>query len=296
MAPMQFATARVESAPENDRSDWTPQSLSRLAVSTLLEEAELTPKPALVDRRGNGAHHDLDLPKLRRSALALQDGFLAVAESGMSKQSLLRLREEIGQIGRVMERSMLEATDGSNAHRGAIWALGLLIAAAARSRSAKAAIAITNMAASIARLPDKFAPRRVSNGEQVRIRYGVAGARGEAQAGFPHAIGIGLPTLWAARQRGISEECARLDALMAIMARLEDTCLLHRGGVFALQTAQCGAQEVLDAGGSATPIGMIRLHRLDADLMALWASPGGSADLLSVALFLDQLESGSVRS
>jgi hypothetical protein len=31
---------------------------------------------------------------------------------------------------------------------------------------------------------------------------------------------------------------------------------------------------------------------LHCELMALWASPGGSADLLAVTLFLDRLEGG----
>src|SRR5882724_8400533 len=93
----------------------TALHLSTAAVSALLEEAELTPKPALVDRRGNGAHHDLDLPRLRRSAVALQDGFADIARAAADEQPL-RLREHIGRIGRDMERRMLAATDGSNAH------------------------------------------------------------------------------------------------------------------------------------------------------------------------------------
>ena len=128
-------TGSVEVVPENDGGDLFPLDLSTLAVSSLIEEAELTPKPALVDRRGNGAHHDLDLARLRRSAQSLQDGFAAIARAAAVEKPSLRLREQIGRIGRDMERRMLAATDGSNAHRGAIWALGLLVAAAARRRS-----------------------------------------------------------------------------------------------------------------------------------------------------------------
>ena len=188
---------------------------------------------------------------------------------------------------------MLAATEGSNAHRGAIWALGLLVAATAQRRSERNAARIAGAAAALARLPDRFAPRSLSNGERVRLRFGAAGSRGEAQAAFPNAIGIGLPRLRAARARGISEDCARLDALMAIMANLDDTCLLHRGGFAALQVAKLGAQAVLATGGTAAPAGLERLHWLHAELMALWASPGGSADLLGVTLFLDRLEGGS---
>jgi triphosphoribosyl-dephospho-CoA synthase len=266
--------------------------LSTLAVSVLLEEAELTPKPALVDRSGNGAHHDLDLARLRRSAHALRDGFVAIAREATGERRSLLLRERIGRIGRDMERRMMAATDGGNAHRGAIWALGLLVAAAAQRRSDRKAAGIATAAAALARLPDRFAPHPLSNGECARLRYGAAGARGEAQAAFPHAIRVGLPTLRAARARGVPEDRARLDALMAIMSRLDDTCLLHRGGFAALETAKAGARAVLAAGGTAAPAGLERLHRLHDELMGQWASPGGSADLLGVTLFLDRLEGG----
>ena len=89
-----------------------------LAVTALLDEAELTPKPALVDRRGSGAHHDLDLVRLRRSALSLRDGFAAISRAAMDEEPSLWLRARIGRIGRSMEQSMLAATNGSNAaHR-----------------------------------------------------------------------------------------------------------------------------------------------------------------------------------
>lgn len=277
--------------PQYDPRGLTPLNLVSLAVSALIEEAELTPKPALVDRRGNGAHRDLDLPKLRRSAQSLRDGFTAMAQA--SHESPLRLRERIGRIGRDMEVQMMGATDGSNAHRGAIWALGLLVTVAAQNRPERNPARTAAAAAVLARLPDRFAPRRTSNGEQVRLRFGVAGARGEAQAGFPHAIRVGLPALRAARDSGVREDYARLDALMAIMASLNDTCLLHRGGSAALEEAKVGALDVLSVGGTSVPAGMERLHWLHEELMARWASPGGSADLLAVTLFLDRLESGA---
>jgi triphosphoribosyl-dephospho-CoA synthase len=279
-----------ETAPPAEAADTWPLELAALAVSALIDEAELTPKPALVDRRGSGAHHDLDLPRVRRSAYALQEGFAAIARAAAGEKPSERLRVELGRIGRDMERSMMAATDGSNAHRGAIWALGLLVASAARRRAERDAIGVAMSAAALARMPDRFAPNLLSHGDRARLRFGAAGARGEAQAGFPHAIHVGLPALRNARERGVSEDCARLDALMAIMSTLEDTCLLHRTGRAGLGAAQAGARAVLDAGGTVTNAGRERLQRLDAGLLALWASPGGSADLLSATLFLDRLE------
>jgi triphosphoribosyl-dephospho-CoA synthase len=282
----------VEVVAGDDGGPLSPLELSTLAVSALIEEAELTPKPALVDRRGNGAHHDLDLPLLRCSAQALQSGFVALAQAAVGEPPTLQLREQIGRIGRGMERRMLVATGGCNAHRGAIWALGLLVAGAAQCRPDRNAARIAAHAAALARLPDRFAPRPLSHGERARLRFGAGGARAEAQAAFPHAIRVGIPTLREARDRGLPEACARLDALMAIMSSLDDTCLLHRGGPAALEAAKAGARAVLAAGGTAAPAGRHHLVQLHSELMARWASPGGSADLLSVTLFLDRLENG----
>jgi triphosphoribosyl-dephospho-CoA synthase len=270
-------------------ADGWPLELARLAVSVLVDTAELTPKPALVDGRGCSAHYSLDLPRVRLSAMALKDGFAAIAEASASAaRPSQSLREELGRIGRDMERRMPSAADGSSAHRGAIWVLGLLVAAAARRRADRNADSVAAGASAMALMSDRFAPDLLSHGDRARLRFGAAGARGEAQTAFPHVTRVGLPALREARERGVSEDEARLDSLMAIMSTLEDTGLLHRGGRPALETARAGARAVLDAGGSATGAGRACLHQLDAALVALRVSPRGSADLLSATLFLDR--------
>jgi triphosphoribosyl-dephospho-CoA synthase len=71
---------------------------------------------------------------------------------------------------------------------------------------------------------------------------------------------------------------------------VDDTCLLHRGGRAALWDAKTGARAVLAAGGNATAAGRHALQSLEAALLRHNASPGGSADLLAAALFLDALD------
>jgi triphosphoribosyl-dephospho-CoA synthase len=268
--------------------EWRASQLADLAVEALIAEALLTPKPALVDLRGSGAHRDLDLHRLLRSARSLHGTFLQMAAFATGREPDRTLRERLARIGRAGECDMLAATGGANAHRGAIWVVGLLVAARAMRGATADARAVAAQAARIAVLPDRFAPPQDSHGARACRRYGVVGARGEACAGFPHVVSVGLPALWAARAKGVEETCARLDALMAIMARLDDTCLLHRGGLPALNAAQRGARTVLAAGGSSSAAGRYALLRLDADLLARNASPGGCADLLAACLFLDR--------
>jgi triphosphoribosyl-dephospho-CoA synthase len=269
------------------------ERLADLAVDALIDEAELSPKPALVDRRGNGAHSDLHLGLMHASALSLWPAFKEMAEAALEFAEVgLPLREALGRIGREGEEAMLATTHGVNTHRGAIWALGLLVAAVALESESSSAGAVTLRAARLALLDDRYAPRPLSHGAQVAQRYGVRGAREEAQLGFPAVVQRGLPQLKRSRADGHGEQNARLDALLAIMTTLADTCVLYRAGPTGLLAMQNGAQAVLDAGGSASLDGRRRLHELDQQLLALNASPGGAADLFAACLFIDRIESG----
>ena len=270
------------------------ERLADLAVDALIDEADLSPKPALVDRRGNGAHTDLHLGLMHASALSLWPAFKEMAEVAIEFGDVgLPLREALGRIGREGEQAMLATTNGVNTHRGAIWALGLLVAAAALESTNTKSSAVTLRAARLALLEDRYAPRPLSHGAQVAQRYGARGAREEAQLGFPSVLQRALPQLQRSRASGHGEQNARLDALLAIMTQLADTCVLYRAGEEGLHTIQLGAQAVLDAGGSASLGGRRRLHELDEQLIALNASPGGAADLLAACLFIDRIESGA---
>ncbi|HEV3423679.1 MAG TPA: triphosphoribosyl-dephospho-CoA synthase [Paraburkholderia sp.] len=287
--PARAAHGSVETDPADA---W----LAQLAVTALVEEAQLTPKPALVDRRGSGAHRDLDLATMLCSAHALRPTFAALSRAARRSTPCATLRAELAQIGRAGEHAMMQATGGSNAHRGAIWIVGLLVAGAAirglaQTASAGSALAsnVCAIAAQIACFPDRFAAPSDSHGERVRQRYQVGGARREAQDGFPHVVEVGLPALLEARANHVPEDAARLDALLTIMASLDDTCLLHRAGLPGLHAGQYGARRVLESGGSSTVPGRAALAELDRVLLSLNASPGGAADLLAATLFIDML-------
>jgi triphosphoribosyl-dephospho-CoA synthase len=282
------------------KTPWTDSSdqaqairLAALARQALIAEAELTPKPGLVDRRGAGAHSDLSLAIMTRSALAIEPYIREMALISGRNYPSQPLRERLAVIGRQAEHAMLKATSGSNAHKGAIWILGLLTSAAAmQDEGQPPASTIAGTAKNIASFEDRATPRLVSHGDMVARRYGVAGARGEALGGFRHIVEIGLPILHSRRASGATETVARLDTLLRIMSCLDDTCLLYRGGEEALVTAKAGAAAVESAGGSGTALGKQRLQRLDRRLLELGVSPGGSGDLLAATLFLDAVERG----
>jgi triphosphoribosyl-dephospho-CoA synthase len=292
-----LAALPVETLPVETPQAEASETLAQLAVDALLDEARLAPKPGLVDSRGNGAHSDLTLDMMCRSANALRPAFMCMAAAARDAAApSAALRETLGRLGRDAEATMMATTGGVNTHRGAIWAMGLLVGAAAivtdnDVTTTNGAEQTASVAAAIARHGDRFAPTHTGHkGEQACRDYNVTGARGQAQAGFPHVMGLGLPELRRCRARGDSETASRLNALLAIMSRLDDTCVLARGGLVALRHVQDSAAMVLSAGGVAALAGRRALRQLDADALACGVSPGGAADLLAATLFLDRLE------
>lgn len=269
------------------RGLYSPQ-LALLAREALVAEAELTPKPGLVDGRGPGAHSDLSLRLMRQSAEALEPFFELMADVARELPLGRALRTQLGLIGRRAEHVMYAAAGGTNTHKGAIWTLGLLVAAASHTGELEP-FQLANVAGSIARLPDRIT-EFLSHGDIVQKLYGVTGARGEAFANFPHVVHLGLPALHVARDEGRSEVASRLCALLAIMAQLDDTCVLYRGGLEAARLVKRGARSVLAAGGPETHAGDAALHCFDGELLARRISPGGSADLLAATILLDSLE------
>ena len=274
-----------------DRVEAMASGLAARAVRALLEEARLTPKPGLVDRRGSGAHADMDLALMERSAQSLEPTFYRMALAGWMRKPDSALRRQIGAIGRQGEKEMMQVTGGVNTHRGAVWSLGLMATASAMHQGEVSARELVATAASLARIEDPACPPVFSKGQYACHRYRVPGARGEAQMGFPHVMKA-LPYL--RRLHGnetgmVARQVAHIDALMAIMADLPDTCVLSRGGEKALQTMNKGARKVLDEGGFGSLSGRKAYDRLEKDMMDANVSPGGAADLLAAAFFLDSI-------
>ena len=265
------------------------ERLADTATQALIDEARLSPKPGLVDSRSSGAHQDLNLDLMVRSAHSLTPTFYALALHSWQRPADIALRQDIGRLGRAGEAQMMAETGGVNTHRGAIWAMGLLVSAVAMQPESLLPQHIARRAAKIAALPDAFSPKKFSKGSHAVQRYQVPGAREEAQGGFPHIIDCALPQLHRSRSLGASESEAQVDALLAVMARLCDTCVLSRGGLPALNAMHQGAQAVLAAGGMHSMAGKQQLRRLERRMLADNVSPGGAADLLAATLFLDRV-------
>ncbi|NEU12795.1 triphosphoribosyl-dephospho-CoA synthase MdcB [Methylobacterium sp. BTF04] len=262
--------------------------IARLAAEALRGELATYPKPGLVSHVDRGSHADMDADTFRRSAAALEPYFADLARAGAGGAAMPALR----RIGLDAEAAMRAATGGVNTHRGAIFGLGLLSAAAGALPGLPRPGALgdrvrTRYGADILDGPVLLhAP-----GARARRRHGVGGAPAEAAAGFPTLYRVGLPALRRGRVlRPDDEEAARVEACLALIAHLEDTNLLHRGGVEGFAFARAAAARFIAEGGIARDDWRARATALHHAFVARRLSPGGAADLLAMTLFVDGIE------
>lgn len=264
------------------------------ASRAMLREVSATPKPGLVDRTNSGSHDDMDLTTFLDSAAALAPWFgkmflIGWDHADASAEELFSLLQS---AGRQAERAMFAATGGVNTHKGLIYSLGLLCGAFgtmqvctpktsdfARALALSAAMGQYSLLTSV---PTGKACETF--GQQCRRLYAIAGIRGEAANGFPAVINVGLPTLRRCLAEGYSLNDASAVTLLALIAAVEDTNMIRRGGLETARKARSEAQTLLPTltRENCTEV----LARLDQQYIAAHLSPGGCADLLAVSLML----------
>jgi triphosphoribosyl-dephospho-CoA synthase len=284
--------------------------IGALALDALDTELRLDPKPGLVTPRDRGSHPDMDVHTFARSLSALRNYFPAIAAAGAVGASFAELQG----LGIAAEQAMLAATAGVNTHRGAIFNLGLLCAAAGALAARSILLTPERVCAEVtaryaggirASAPDAAAAlastagcrpapspewlASPSHGVKMAARHGAGGARAEAANGFPTVRTIGLPAWQKARAAGMEPTAAGVQTLFALIAVVEDTNLLWRGGAAGLAFAQTRAAAFLARGGVSTPDWRRTADRIGQEFVAQRLSPGGSADLLGATLFLQRL-------
>ena len=254
-----------------------PYVLAEAAVTALRQELDTTPKPGLVDKEGNGAHRDMDYALMIRSIEALRPWFVRIAAHD----------GDLVSLGLEAEAAMLAATNNVNTHKGALFCLGLMLSVArtgvpssncatlgdirgrgplGRGREATLLEGISVLASSI--------PETGRSKE----RKGVKGALAMARDGYKELFDKWLPEL---RTNG------PLPTLMLIMATLDDTNILHRGGSEALAYVKARATEIYENGriGIENEIREFGRELKDRNL-----SPGGAADMLALTMLAAKIE------
>lgn len=267
--------------------DSIPEMVRQLATSALQAEVETTPKPGLVDQNNNGSHTDMDIDLFDRSCDALAPYFYHCAETAFQEHTPKALFCKLRPLGMQAEKDMLAATDGINTHKGAIFTLGIAAAAAAKCFPDTRPETVLNHCAKMTQglVQQDFGsisqPKTV--GERLYKDHGITGIRGQAEAGFPAVLNVGLPVLQDGLKRGLSLNDAGCATLLHLLAVTDDTNMIGRGDLTTLREMQSRLQKLL-ADDPYPDLSII--ETLDREFIERNLSPGGSADLLALTYFL----------
>lgn len=262
------------------------------AYLALQQEVSTTPKPGLVDRNNSGSHKDMDTRHFFASATALRPFFCRFAQAGFLNrdQAPTEVFPQLRTIGLEAEEAMLKATRGANTHKGAIFSLGILCAAAGRlpPEMWQAETLLKECAAMAEGLTAKdFSGVTRENaktfGQLLYAQTGIAGVRGQAEAGFPAVVQVGLPILKQGLAQGLRLNDAGCAALLHLMCAADDTNMIKRGGLERFRQLQQQIRQKLQE--EPFPSGAY-LAQLDEAFIRENLSPGGSADLLAITYFL----------
>lgn len=283
----------------------TAQNALRLEVLT-------TPKPGLVDRNNNGSHRDMDMDMFFASTEAIAPFLGEMAALGLHHGRKIDdgLFPKLREAGIRAEKEMFASTNGVNTHKGMIFSMGTICGAAGWyyrrfgkldvytilklcGKMTSAALERDLAAISHTKRANHAVKKGLSvsstHGENAYGRYGIKGVRGEVLAGFPTVRELSLPRWQKSFKKTVDENDVCVQTLLHLMAHVDDTCVISRGGIEALAYVKEAARRTLAAGGIFAPNGVQILEDLDQAFISKNLSPGGSADMLAVTIFCGKL-------
>ena len=252
-----------------------PYLVADLAERALRLELDTTPKPGLVDRQDNGAHKDMDYALMSKSISALRPYLTRLAVESAKDIDPAKIKE----IGIEAEKAMLKATGGVNTHKGALFCIGLSVAAASCLACSTGAVEAYSFKELVSRVASEIPSARGTHGAEAKRSFKAVGALENARAAYPE-----LFTDWLPYYRSLEGDPFRCHkTLLHIMTTLDDTNILHRRGAEGLAHAEAEAARLLEDFSESG------LSSLNKDFIRENISPGGSADMLSLTIFIESI-------
>ncbi|TCB68510.1 triphosphoribosyl-dephospho-CoA synthase MdcB [Acinetobacter sp. ANC 4178] len=265
--------------------------LDHLARTALYEEVSLEQKPGLVCPSTQGSHADMDFPLFQRSIDALHGYFQSQCLNGYQDVAF----ENIRHCGIQAEQKMMTATAQINTHKGAIFNLGFASAAVGKCFAQDISLNVISISRMIQQtwqeeLLHHLERNPNSHGQRMRSQYGITGAIEEVASGFKTVLDVAVPHYLEIYAKTGDKKRASLQALFALMSHLQDTNIVWRGGLSALYIVQDMAKQFLARGGVLQTHWMQEVAKVEDYFVQHRLSPGGSADLLGVTLFMLKVE------
>lgn len=252
-----------------------PYLVADLAERALRLELDTTPKPGLVDRQDNGAHKDMDYALMSKSISALRPYLTRLALESAKGIDPVKIKE----IGIEAEKAMLKATGGVNTHKGALFCIGLSVAAASCLACSTGAVEAYSFKELVSRAASEIPSARGTHGAEAKRSFKAVGALENARSAYPELFADWLP--YYRSREGDPFRCHK--TLLHIMTTLDDTNILHRRGAEGLAHAEAEAARLLEDFSESG------LSSLNKDFIRENISPGGSADMLSLTIFIESI-------
>lgn len=272
-----------------DAGDWTAAAalcpprvrwylMGDVAAAALRRELDAPDKPGMVCPDSRGSHEDMDYALMRKSIDAIRPWFVRLSSLARERDAVFP--SEVTRLGLEAERAMLRATGGVNTHKGAIFALGIMAAAAGcvlRDEGTLSAESLSRqirlLAGDMASL-ETVAGRRTYGSEIVR-EHGVRGALDMALDGYADLFSDWLP-YWRSVEK---EPYGPQKTLLRILSTLDDTCVIHRAGYARAQEIKAEAAALL------ADFSPVKLKTMNDRFVSERVSPGGSADMLALTMY-----------
>ena len=295
-----------------------PYIIAHLATQALQAELDTTPKPGLVDKDNNGAHRDMDYALMQLSINTLHPYFVRLAFLGFA--DTLPSHTVIRDAGIEAEKAMLEATNGVNTHKGALFSMGLAVVAAAYEEKKAAANKeergkereeeyLSSLQLTIKALAASFPDTSGTHGSKAKqLSNGtttIKGALDNAREGYEKLFAEWLP--FYNERRKSHDVHALHKTLLRIMCDLDDTNVIYRTNVAKAEEVKQEARALLASFEEAYAAedkekcaSAIEEKCASAELLALKdmdrryternISPGGAADMLSLTVFIGSIQ------
>lgn len=274
-----------------------PYIIAHLATRALHAELDTTPKPGLVDKDNSGAHRDMDHALMSRSIRAIHPYFVRLALLGFAAD--MPSHDDIVKTGIEAERAMFEATNGVNTYKGALFSMGLAVVAAAGKAWQGYSITPQALSAAISKLAFAFPDTKGTHGSKAKQTAAsetatFKGALDNAREGYPMLFNDWLPFYANLSKNG--EPHALHLTLLRIMCDLDDTNIVYRTSLAMMKQVKEESRSVLSRWSEAThgtpqTDGDTNLDTILGDMNRSFVqrniSPGGSADMLSLVVFIN---------
>lgn len=266
--------------------------LSEFATQAMIYEVSCFPSPGLVSPISNGAHKDMDFYTFINSTAVLNKYMFMFSEAGINASNLDELFVSLRKIGVKAEEEMFLKTKNINTHKGMIFLMGLTLGSTSFCIKNKSSFEnikenIKSMCAGITnelKDAEKKAESLMSHGEKLYVKHGVTGVRGEAEEGIPLAFNLGLKEY--ERASDLNENDRLIHTLFHIMSKCEDSTILHRHDFNILEYVKETSKDIIDRGGLYSLKMKEYIYKLNENFIQKNISPGGSADILAVTVFL----------